>query len=75
MAVMDRRRGTDGHGSSQYLVDRGSKKRLARITIRNSTPTSFWFYVILAIAFLALAVPWIARQHELQHQTRAVSPK
>jgi hypothetical protein len=54
--------------TARYFADKGARKRLARITIRNSTPAWFWVYVVIAIAFLALAVPWIARQHEKQHR-------
>lgn len=40
---------------------RGTRKRLRRITIRNSTPRNFWFLLLLLIAMLVL-VPWMLHQ-------------
>jgi hypothetical protein len=64
-----------GRTSGHYLADRGSKKRLARITVRAYTPLSFWIFVLIAIVVVALAVPWITKQHEQRHDTRTAPPR
>ena len=42
-------------------IHRGSKKRIARIRMRDHMSFAMWCYVVLMVLFLFVGLPWMAK--------------
>jgi hypothetical protein len=54
----------------QRRANRGTRKRLERITLRGNWSVEIWLYVIFVLFLLLVAIPWMVR-HPPEHHHAA----